>query len=223
MSQDSCDANDEYPNPPNSSSTVQQVESPVGNKNGKQQTDYARPRWYKRTELWVAIFTGVLTIATILQWRAIISNHKATERAWVTVRGVTVQQSAAPGAKVPVVAGLRYSGNSPALQITIKHMLAIAPSLPPELKPKPGLPSPHGGSLGVMGPNSTGTSKGEYLVTAEDMINLVAGKAHFYSFGIIEYMDIFGTKHWTMFCYRSHALTDVDLVACSEWNEIDNN
>lgn len=122
--------------------------------------------------------------------------------------------------------GLRYSQVFSRLPLSfngIKHMLAIAPSLPPELKPKPELPSPHGGSLGVMGPNSTGTSKGEYLVTADDMINLVAGKAHFYSFGIIEYMDIFDTKHWTLFCYRSHALTDVDLVACSEWNEIDDN
>jgi hypothetical protein len=105
--------------------------------------------------------------------------------------------------------------------VTIKHWVTIAPSLPLETKPNfPNVPTQ---SSSMVGPDSMISSRVLHSITPEDMSNLTANRANLYSFGIVEYTDIFDIKHWTTFCYRSLSLIDLNLVACSGWNDADRN
>ncbi len=145
---------------------------------------------------------------------------QTTERAWVTVKGITLENLMVAGQEPVAVAGFYNSGHSPALQLTLHHFHQIVPGL--AAKDKPDFRRIADESLAVVGPKSKMMSTKKYLsVTMEEMSNMAAGRAHLYSYGLIQYRDIFNTDHWTMFCYRSRDLSDRNLVACSEWNEVD--
>ena len=175
---------------------------------------------------WITgIAAGIAFLALIplyIQMQSAQNALKVTERAWVIVKGITLEDFMVAGQEPVAIAGFYNSGHTPALQVSVHHFQRIVPSLAP--KDKPDFRRIAGESVTVVGPDSKVTSKQKYMsVTMEEMSNMAAGRAYLYNYGIIQYMDIFGIDHWTMFCYRSRDLTDRNLVACSEWNETDKN
>ncbi len=162
----------------------------------------------------------ITTQTAIEQLQMAKTSLQTTERAWVTVKGITLNSPMIAGQEPLAVAGLHNSGRSPALHMTVHHWLKIAPSLLPTDKPE--LRRTPVASLAVLGPDSKVTSATKFLtVTMEEMSNMRAGKAHLYSYGIIQYRDVFYADHWTRFCYRTRDLSDLNMVACPEWNEVD--
>ena len=181
--------------------------------------------WHKNPEYvfscCVAVFTFVLTVTSILQWKVMSDNQRATERAWIVVKGVKLDAPLAEGVTATVIAGFHNSGHSPALQMFMTNAVTIVASLPLGNMPK--FPNDSNRSLSVVGPDRQASSTIGLIVSKEDIINLQAKKSDLYSFGTIEYVDIFGTNHWTNFCFRTVSLTNLNLVACPRWNDVDNN
>jgi len=179
-------------------------------------------KWLNGITIVSAVLAGIALIFLWVQINMMKTSLQTTERAWITIKGVTLGKGMVAGEEIPLSAGFQNSGHSPALHVTVKHLVAISSTLPFEAKlnfPN----SPPTQSLAVLGPDSKMMSHVQHSVTIEDMNNLIAQKAYLYSFGIIEYVDIFDANHWTTFCYRSKSLSDLNLVACSGWNDMDKN
>lgn len=220
MSEDSRD--DEPPSQPKPSVTQPST----------QQDQWDKENNYSERQIRIGTWLNVITIvsavlagcALIFLWdqiKMMKSSLQTTERAWITIKGSTIQRPLVAGENVPVMAGFYNSGHSPALHLTSKHFITVAPSLSLETMRKQfDVPT---GSTGVIGPDTKHTNTVEHFITVEDLSNLTAQRANLYSFGIIEYTDIFDTHHWTIFCYRSASLSELNLVACPSGNDVDNN
>jgi hypothetical protein len=51
---------------------------------------------------------------------------------------------------------------------------------------------------------------------------LVSGRAYLALFGKAEYLDIYGTQHWTHFCiWKNYGPGNFNAVSCNEYNNVD--
>jgi hypothetical protein len=174
---------------------------------------------------WITIGGGIIAVGALIavyaQLQMMKTSLHVSERAWITVKGITIANPLAEGEAATIIAGFENSGHSPALQMTVTNAVTVGDIK--TLGDMPKFPDDPNRSLVAIGPNSKTTVNIRHLITREDISNLQAKKASLYSYGIINYADIFGTKHWTTFCYRSASITELNLVACSGWNDIDKN
>lgn len=142
-----------------------------------------------------------------------------SERAWVTAKLVTLQKPIAVGDQPTVVAELQNSGHSPAMNVTLIHWAGITDRLPDteELPLKTSLDEQ---SVSVIGPGFPiiSTVRLPQKLTNAGIRNLMHGTSRVYTFGKVEYTDIFNNKHTTIFCFKSHSVTDTTLALCSKWN-----
>jgi hypothetical protein len=220
MSQDSCDDNG-YTSSTDSHSVVKKTETPVSQDNSHQQSDSPNPRWYESTSHWIAIFTAILTIATIFQWRTSITTHRTSERAWVTVKEAKIHGSIEIGITPMARINFQNSGHSPALHATIRQTIKMLDKLP--TGPMEVINYAGDESNGVIGPESISSSDlhlGESLSDAH--VLLLKRKDRFLvTYGYITYFDIFGIPHETRFCFIMLDTNSDGLSPCNKWNEAD--
>jgi hypothetical protein len=171
----------------------------------------------------IAAFTFVLMLTSIVQLCMLKSTHETSERAWITIRGVTLEKNIVGGQEAHVVAGLKNSGHSPALRVGVKNFVTVAPSLPLEQMQEFINRGDPIGSFAVIGPDTKPTNDVRHLVMQDEISEMIAKKGNLYSFGVVEYRDIFGNDHWTTFCYRTVSITELNLVACKTGNDVDKN
>ncbi len=146
---------------------------------------------------------------------------KLSERAWVIIAGISLKEPVGVSQKAIAVAGFKISGHSPALEMSVKHQITVSPMIP--MVDIPFLSKIQVGSIAVYGPDTKPLSTVEHPMTNNEFGELIAGRSHIYSYGLIEYADIFGQRHWTSFCYRTVSLAELNMVACPRGNETDKN
>lgn len=156
---------------------------------------------------WVAIFTGVLTMATILLWRAtektinharVSSEHEL--RAYVSAEPTFVVAFDAThfaGAKVK----LKNHGASPARQLN--HRIEIG-LLPYPFQPGDTLPELSDGASAptVLFPGAEleGNKTAKRLFTVDEIAAIKAATKAVCIYGEVAYLDIFNQPRWTKFC-----------------------
>jgi hypothetical protein len=216
MNQDNCD-DEEHTSSVDSPPVVNKTETPMSHGNSPQQSDCTDPPWYKSTNHWVVIFTAVLTVATILQWRTTISNHRTTERAWVTVKASQANPPIATGQIPEVAIELHNSGHSPALRSKVRQMVSIKDKLPDG--PMPPIMATGNENYGVVGPDGSLFARFTPTNLTNDLIALLrSGKVYLFAYGTVKYFDIFDIEHETQYCFRLEDIAKIDLSPCGQWN-----
>ena len=166
----------------------------------------------------MVVFTGVLTIATILQWQTTITNHRTTERAWVTIKAAQAKPPIATGQIQEVAIELHNSGHSPALRSKIRHMVSIKDKLPDG--PMPPIMVTSNENHGVIGPETSMVAHFTPTNLTNELIALLkSGKVYLFTFGTVNYFDIFDTEHETQFCFFIQNVDKIDMSPCGQWNE----
>jgi len=197
----------------------------------KQWREDQKTHWKRQIRLseWLNRITAAGTIIALaaliflyIQINIAKTALKTSERAWVTIPGVTLEAPIVADQKARVVAGLRNSSKSPALQMTIRHAVAVLSSMP-SVDRESFLKHPTD-STSILGPETTYHSfNTDYLVTTDAMREIASKRVAFYSYGLIEYVDIFGTSHWLTFCFLTNDITITNLFTCQRGNDTDKN
>jgi len=197
--------------------------------------------WVKRdktfTDWCLALFTFFLAAAAIYQFIIMggqLDVMRIDQRAWIVVRqkdSVTIALNEAPSTTlkientgktpaVPVV-GDPYveivpNGNSPHFDASVMHRQHTY-----------GMLAPNGSTeVLVSRLNNAVAPKSEDLpLTNAEYADLDNGNAWIAVYGKVGYRDVFGTKHWTAFCFWSHVkrVGDYSAASCARYNEVDHN
>lgn len=210
-------------------------------------TKEARPptSWDKWGRIIELILITVIAVSSVLQWRTSVnqweaiegqkkisqkqwetmnrqakimeSNIQTSERAWLTIMDARVVKKPAIGVKPTIRVIAKNSGRTPALNVIFFHETQLRAKLPEGSFPGLGhssktLP------MGTVGPGSNANSVATFFeeITAAEIDELKAG-ASIFNLGRIEYLDIFGRKHLTLFCFRSSPPA-FSSVPCGKWN-----
>mgnify|MGYP001589455165 CR=1 FL=1 len=157
------------------------------------------------------VIAALLLVSTSGQWYTANKSLKTAERAWVTVKRISLDKPIKAG-EIPTVNIEFYnSGHSPALKLAIIHTVGLRDRLPFGEMP---LMAPQGyRSLTVIGPSVSHFSNVGLprQLTQSDMKKVDAQQAFLVTWGEMAYMDIFDKPHRTTFCYRSVSTTTHDF------------
>jgi len=178
-------------------------------------------RWLaaeSRPDFWTAVFTGILTVATIFLWLATRRLFQGAEktsiaqlRAYVNV-GKKKLEGVVLGGNPRFVLTAKNYGKTPAINLRTLHTMRIVDSndlggfcieaMTPNRKE---------GSVAVVGPNTAQKSEcflresrnKKYL--DPDIWTQISstGTKRISIDGLIEYDDVFGQRHWTRFRFLS--------------------
>jgi hypothetical protein len=175
--------------------------------------------------LWGVLLGSVLAFIYFMQWHAMDRALKVDQRAWVgptNVRHLLVS----PVNGVRVQLALANSGKTAAFVSRIqKNSLFIEGNLT-ELPPDPTLEEDFSGRALVF-PNQPGLGVDIPAPDYNDAdLNAIRDhKKTLNFFGIVEYRDIFGSQHFTKFCYHYVVTWGPSpfegLISCRRYNDTD--
>jgi hypothetical protein len=180
--------------------------------------------WLDHAIFWAAVIAALsgTAAAGFTGWQAAIAKDTARKdlRAWVTVKWallckpptINVCNKATIEDKRQLWVEIRNSGKTPSLKTVIRH--CGLGTLPVDFRKECSEAS--GSSHAVIGPDMTMAS------FSEDKRTLQSQNHELFSYGLIEYEDIYGVQHWTTFCYVSPNAATTTTSACSKGNEADN-
>jgi hypothetical protein len=206
---------------------------PIGEK--EQSTSKDQPHDWDHWEeaFWPATWSNwalaVLALwAGYMAWKA-IRFQKATDRAWITVKGIfnLSQPIDSPGYVPSAIYDIEVTGNPPVRIIRERFRCRIVPVIPgtnpaqPLLEKTQTFKSEEGifprGSVNPSGYRYQIPAPLEYgkPLTPEELIDLRNGKKILCAYGCIEYQDAFRHPHYTRVCsvyrfYMGEGMTDRD-------------
>lgn len=159
-----------------------------------------------------AIFAGY-------QYRLTRDAMVAQQRAWVTVRGATLNPMPTSGQHVAVVVEFENTGQSPGVVTNGRAYLELGTELH-DLAPVANGDS----SRVVMGRDSRTTSyvRSRQVITGDDLKRILENQTLIFVVGDIAYRDIFGQDRHTSYCFRSRGdgqQLNVNLEYCPEHND----
>ncbi len=179
-------------------------------------------------DLWVAIFSGALFVATLMLWIA-------TERSLSHARSSTERQLRAyvypdvarmtrlePGAPAAAAVRFRNVGQTPAYDFKSWIGIALA-KWPTPFSAMPGVAENGFGPARIVGPqvvSDYGVISGRPLTT-EEVKAVRSGERAIYVFGQAAYRDTFGVSRFTNFCMEytgAHGANPDGLMALSPEN-----
>jgi hypothetical protein len=190
------------------------------------------------TNILLAVFNGLLFIGAMLQWSAardaIKDTHRSFQigtRAWVIPKSAIVQPTKldAPShgivqegegikdSQAPVVSvTLINSGHSPARELkTIAHievtdkLISDDYVFPPNQNPLQ--------SDSVLAPDGISVAAAAYGFRGSQFDDVKNGRKFLSIYGVSTYLDIFGDRHQTNFCYF-YQWENEKMVACPHFN-----
>lgn len=194
----------------------------------------------------VAGFTAVLATVAIFQLRAMTGQLNAMggqldvmrkdQRAWISVEE---KQDPTFSASAPLVAilNVKNTGKTPASLIYGKAWIELVPNLSqPHFEVKElghlewfsGMIAPNAihereVARTDVKPGSTGIPSPLNL-TEDEMASINESRAWVAVHGIVQYEDVFKTKHWARFCYPSaHQPGSFSYGSCISYNQVDDN
>jgi hypothetical protein len=215
------------------------------------------PRWWMRfghyvadkssfTDWCIAAFTLVLAGVAIYQYRVMGSQlavMRNDERAWVEVKPLATNERVPA---VEVVAGkpvffpikVVNTGKTPAKQVRLTLAIEI-PASSNEANfdcVQKGVCLSHVEVWGMMSPGDSDeiitprfldTSNPSLVATDAEATAWEEERAYVAIYGVISYVDVYNTRHWTNFCYwqnnPSARRTGFSAVKCTGYNTVDNN
>jgi hypothetical protein len=130
-------------------------------------------------------------------------NEHLDQRAWVTIKAVKIAKQPALDEIPEVTVWIINSGKTPALKVHFVSLIYIGRYADIARRDREPLGQP---TEALIGPNSSvqSTSNMRFpIVDKSDLDSVTINEtAWLYHLGIITYIDIFGTRHHTTFCYR---------------------
>ncbi|MGO9095299.1 MAG: hypothetical protein ACLQGV_08750 [Bryobacteraceae bacterium] len=155
---------------------------------------------------------------------ATIEASRRDQRAWLTVRAVSMEAPLRIGEKPRATVEVANSGKTPAVDATIAGTVLSRRRLADALS---GATTGHAPSRAVIGPDATlkVTLEASEAVTHKEQIDAVAsGPWLLYATGRIVYRDIFHDEHVTEFCFQGGGKTITPVGAywasCARGNSI---
>ena len=170
------------------------------------------------------------------QWEALIESNRINrnvmaidQRAWLTVRAVTLTHPLKLGEKPSAAIEIINSGKSPAIEARVAGTALSRRTLTEALAGPNVLGEPD--SRAIVGPNVTLTvilDTSEAVATQGQIDAITSGQGTFYATGTIFYDDIFKTAHWTKFCFKMGSMETTgsektSWAACARGNSVDEN
>jgi hypothetical protein len=208
----------------------------------KEWQDAQKRQWETQNRLskwfnWISIIVGIIAIGSLVAvyWQAKTSEiaaqatvdqvsimdatFKVNERSWVTVQHfyLCISGELQHDGKTPCGTGPNHFriefanfGHTPSIDTTGTICVDLWTELPeiiPECKGR--------SSHMVMSPG------GSLFMTKTDPRSAMEGNKRTAGvYGIINYVDIFGLKHWSKFCFLSHDAAIMTMKGCERGNEI---
>ncbi len=185
--------------------------------------------WLKR--IWNRETLSTLTLLATLglvfftarQERALVENTRISQRAWITVKAAGFIDLTV--AKKPSVTVLfENTGKSPAIDVTIHANMTVPSPIPLQRGPMPLIETTFRPSVGLVGPgaNFAKTLPLDHILTAEEIESLKNNKQFLYTFGQIDYRDIFRIERHTQYCFEPDSPNIIGPPrVCGQWNTAD--
>jgi hypothetical protein len=170
----------------------------------------------------VAVFTGILTLYTILLWKSGEKHSERELRAYVfpvafTIRNFkTTLSSVSTSQRISAFVKIKNTGQTPAYKFTCQVKMIVVPFPQTDFTFSKEEAEFTPGYLGPEGTLSYSPVK-DTMLTREQAKHVIDGAWAIYVFGRIDYVDAFKVQRWTTF--RTLARGDHGVMSVAEGGE----
>ena len=201
--------------PPSSSANLKASEYQSNPKRPKRITKQAFRKW----SLWINGILAVAAIVAAIFYFCQLQIARLDQRAWVTVTIATLEKPVATSEKPLVKVNILNSDKTPALNVKVLGVVYLAADEPGSVSFGDTAKYP----AAVIGPTATMNVTLDRPPLGEDEVQAVqTNRNGIYAHGEITYLDIFGAKHHTGFCFsiREKDFNEIPMVmtACERLN-----
>jgi hypothetical protein len=187
------------------------------------------------SEQWIALGTWVLALGTwvlalVTIFLVVDTDHASKKqlRAYVSAKIIKPVTDFAPNSTAKVQISLQNSGQTPAVDLMQIGILYPRPfPLPEDMDLTVPQPNTRGSTITLHPRDNENGTIYSYKVDPPIYDALRLGQdARLYTFGQVDYWDIFGARHWTHFCYYfdpGNGPTLSQWETCSRYNDTDKN